>query len=1000
VNINTKSYTYLLNHLNSLPKQHTSEKILHTLTTVSFPTYVWFLAHIKNLKIEPYHPVLTTLLHKVPNTSVAVRTGTSSSLVRNVLSGLQYRCSRFYSKSAAFSALKKSKFIVHKRSLAQFTIWFHTGVTWNLYHINALSYYKMMGIGPQKIRLADEISTVNTFDKNAEPQNIIRNFNNANLWSRRLKTNVAVQHFLSFVKNKTAGLGIAPMIRLRAAYKTLSFSKRNIGKIKDKPYQKPYAFVGLKKTPKSLIRNPFQTMFVRALRISLASSKTTKLPNQFTGTRFIYRAFDGDRSSKLRRFTNVSTLSATERCGVLGYWPKKQLRAFLKLCGSRLPARLPKLVTRQRTTSSQITKPYSSIQFTSLKLRSMSIHGTASLLSPMFKNHRAWGIASSARGLHKLADPLDKASLKLSRPQLFRMASSPLEFSNRKTFSAFTSALAGWCERIECMINVDFDNLRSDQYTQLSTLFNRSTYLLLKFNRIRFRKSAAPTVIKLWLGCFNMIKNVLRTAQNYPLLFHTKKTYPTNGFCQTYHTTFNILKTLRLRKHSHLSRQNLQPHNHATTRKWALAYLKTLNSLYKVPASNSKFKKSISLASHDLWKHISTPAYLKLGTNKDQCHQTLNLSVSKDKLRLPIFRSKLSHTLEVAGSDYVQNYLKIRPLYASSFTRSPFFFYNLFNLRNLNTYDLVIASNDLRSRFSSNVFPTANDLKVSIFRRLNHQKLLAQSRILTLNSKSLFYKNALYGQSLFTWPLKVNQNSFSRINTTNNLNYRTMLNSFDPSNKTTVRIRRVRFKPGYGRIWRQARSSIREILNIHAKYQYRLTPKLQIRYFQARKNERRFSTFDLGFAIMTTHLAPDVWSTNEFLANGYVFLNGECHSNPSTKLFIHDFIQLVVNIKFYITLRWLKNWSLLRFNRITKVFYRKFRPSVFNKNVKTVRELPTWFYGLQYTYCDIPKYFEVDYFTLSIFVVHNRLELEKWMPTRADLFSYEILNMYNWKYIT
>jgi len=1005
-----KNYPYLL-------KQYIPGEVSHTLHTYHFPTYIWFLAHIKNLKIGPYHPTLTTLLLKVLGTSAAVRGRSPSLGIRNVLGTVRYTNIRFYAKSAAFSALKKSQLKSSERLTTQSSIWFHTGVTWSAHYVNTLNYYKMIGIGPQRNRLADEIGTVNVLDKAGEQQLTIRNSSNTKSAARRLKTNVMVQQFLNYVRGRALGLNFAPAIRLRVAYKTLNSSKRNLGKTKGKLYQKPYAFIGLKKTPKSLVRNPFQTMFRRALRTWLASSKSIKLTNQRAGARSIYTPLNTDQFSKLKRFKSVSTQYTSGTRKSLGYWPKKLLKVFLRSCGSRLPARLPKFVTRRPAVISLVPKPYSYVNFTNLKLRSMGVRNTIcstydniNLHDTKIKNRldgsqqtqNSYYIKTSGSVLrtHRLRYSFCKALPRLSRAQLFQLAYSPFELSNRKAFLTFTSLLVGWCKRVRGVSRADLNGLKIDQYVRLSTLLSRSSYLLSKLGRIRYRKSIGPAVIRLWLGCFNKAEGVLVSAQSHLLLLPTLGTYPVNTSYRTYRTAFNLLKILRLNKRPRPSRQTLQPLRRVTAYGGRPIYSKTLTLLHKTTGSHIKLKKPINLAGYDLWQHVSVPLCTNLDMYKSLYVQPLNVNVSEDKLRLPVFRSKLPLTWEMSGAGYIQDHLKVRPLYTTSFTRSLFFFYNLFNLRNLNTYDLVTAGNDLHSRFTFNVFPTANDLKVSIFRRLNHQKLLAQSRILTLNSKSLFYKNTIYNQPPFTWPLKVGQHSFFRANTTNNSNYRAMLSSFNPSNRKNVRIRRVRFKPGYGRIWRQARSSIREILNIHAKYQYRLTPKLQIRYFQARKNERKFSTFDLSFALMTTNLAPDIWSTNEFLANGYVFLNGECHSNPSTKLFINDFIQLVVNVKFYIALRWLRNWSSLKLNRITKVFYRKFRPSAFNRNVKIVRELPTWFYGLQYTYCDVPKYFEVDYFTLSVFVIHNRLELEKWMPTRADLFSYEILNMYNWKYIT
>lgn len=86
---------------------------------------------------------------------------------------------------------------------------------------------------------------------------------------------------------------------------------------------------------------------------------------------------------------------------------------------------------------------------------------------------------------------------------------------------------------------------------------------------------------------------------------------------------------------------------------------------------------------------------------------------------------------------------------------------------------------------------------------------------------------------------------------------------------------------------------------------------------------------------------------------------------------------------------------MTRKNRVNKVFYRKFRPSTSNKDIKVVRPLPLWFYDLQYAFSEIPHFFEVDYFTLSVFVLYDELPLEKSTPSRARLFDPLILNMYN-----
>ena len=219
---------------------------------------------------------------------------------------------------------------------------------------------------------------------------------------------------------------------------------------------------------------------------------------------------------------------------------------------------------------------------------------------------------------------------------------------------------------------------------------------------------------------------------------------------------------------------------------------------------------------------------------------------------------------------------------------------------------------------------------------------------------------------------------------------------------TDVRIKRIRFKPGYGRLWREGRRDAKEIFNLSCRYQYRLTPKLHKIYVAKTRGQvvPRRTIMNLEFALTTAKMVPDAWSVREILHNYYVYVNGRVCLNPDLRLFEGDFVQLIISFKFYLINKWLKSWFELRLKRVNKAFYRKFRPATFNKDIKVVRPLPYWFFDLQYTFCDIPKYFEVDYLTLSIFVLHERVFMEKWLPTKSSLADLTTVNMYNWKYIT
>ncbi len=157
----------------------------------------------------------------------------------------------------------------------------------------------------------------------------------------------------------------------------------------------------------------------------------------------------------------------------------------------------------------------------------------------------------------------------------------------------------------------------------------------------------------------------------------------------------------------------------------------------------------------------------------------------------------------------------------------------------------------------------------------------------------------------------------------------------------------------------------------------------------------RPSSLTLEFLLLSTNLTPDFWIARDLLATGTVFLNGETCLKSETRLFAGDLVQLLVHVKFYTVFKWLKNTTFKRRQRMNKIFYRKLKPSTFNKAIKTVRNLPTWFFTLDFAFGDVPKCFELDYFTLSVFLISSNSKLIRALPSRPSNFTYTTLNMYN-----
>ena len=321
--------------------------------------------------------------------------------------------------------------------------------------------------------------------------------------------------------------------------------------------------------------------------------------------------------------------------------------------------------------------------------------------------------------------------------------------------------------------------------------------------------------------------------------------------------------------------------------------------------------------------------------------------------------------------------------------------------------DLLVSSPYADPTFSFNVFPDANLIKVSVFRRLNRQKSLYEARRDFFTSLTLPYLYKSHTVKREERPLELypslNPYPMTRTRITPFYSsaspYRTP-STLRKSTRQVLKVQRVRFKPGYGRIWRQARASIREILNIPSRYQYRLTPKLQTRYTQSRALLKPYSSLSLDYLLMASHLIPDCWVMDSLLTAKSIFLNGLLTQNPRVRVFLNDFIQLTINLKFFITLKWLRNWSELRQKRVTRAFYSKYRPSGTDKGFRFARPLPNWFFDLRFSYRSVPQILEVDFFTLSIFVIHDKLSSDPTEPVRANLYDASVLNMYNWKYIT
>ena len=210
------------------------------------------------------------------------------------------------------------------------------------------------------------------------------------------------------------------------------------------------------------------------------------------------------------------------------------------------------------------------------------------------------------------------------------------------------------------------------------------------------------------------------------------------------------------------------------------------------------------------------------------------------------------------------------------------------------------------------------------------------------------------------------------------------------------RIPRFKFKPGYSRIWRRARTGIKEYFQIKFQYQHRLTKFLPQFYRLSRISLIKSTELKLENLLLFTHLLPDLVTCQEFLNSGLVFLNGRTIFSGKVYTVRNDFIQILVSIKYYILFKWFMNWEVLKKTRLNRLLYLSRL-----KTKRTFRKaLPDWVLRkVSYPY-DVPKYVEVDYLTLSAFVLYEPYLANDFTHMFQKFSRSPIYNVYNWKYLT
>jgi hypothetical protein len=237
---------------------------------------------------------------------------------------------------------------------------------------------------------------------------------------------------------------------------------------------------------------------------------------------------------------------------------------------------------------------------------------------------------------------------------------------------------------------------------------------------------------------------------------------------------------------------------------------------------------------------------------------------------------------------------------------------------------------------------------------------------------TLFHSNNFSGN-----PASIGNKNLLYINSRNDILYKDSFEGRgdDVSFRTKeVHVSRVKFKPGYQRLWRNARYALKDSLNLNFKYQYRLTRYLTRFLRQANLYTFSYSEMSIMRVLLYSRLLPDKNTCLVFFTNKLVYLNGKSVFNRDLLTSENDLIQLIVSKWYYVLYRWLFNWTSQRNKKFKRLVFRKSLAGK-HKLMKTRKQksfyTPNWIYNNQYDLSDNKPYLEVDYFTLSTFVLYD-----------------------------
>lgn len=149
--------------------------------------------------------------------------------------------------------------------------------------------------------------------------------------------------------------------------------------------------------------------------------------------------------------------------------------------------------------------------------------------------------------------------------------------------------------------------------------------------------------------------------------------------------------------------------------------------------------------------------------------------------------------------------------------------------------------------------------------------------------------------------------------------------------------------------------------------------------------------------LLRVKFAYNISDSSWLIKNGHIFINSVVCYNINYQIKKGDLINLAIFIPNYVNYRFYLSNEITRFCRMWTTYYK-----FLEIKQKPYKTQPTskkkWLIKSFWNNSDIPKFFEVDFLTLSIIVVYSPLSNKDIYALFLNEFKLSFIKYYNWKY--